>query len=151
MDIHLSEYNRIFLEKSYFWLNDPILQKNMNINKTITIEDQELWYESLPDRTDYKIWGILFDDKPIGACGFRNIKDNSGEITIYIGDKEYWGGTGSIVLGLLEEKAIDLNLKTLFAKILKSNSRSYKLFINKGFNCCGDNEDFYILKKNITL
>lgn len=151
MNIKLCEYNRIFLDKSYFWLNDPILQKSMNINKTITRADQELWYNSLSNRNDYKIWGILDDDKPIGACGFRNITKNSGEITIYIGDKEYWGGTGSIVLGLLEKKATNLKLQILYAKVLKNNIRSYKLFINRGFDCCGDNEDFYILKKNIVL
>lgn len=149
MSIHLCEYNRVFLEKSYFWLNDPILQKNMNINKEISREDQELWYSTLPNREDYKIWGISFDDKPIGACGFRNILNKSGEITIYIGEKDYWGGTGSIVLELLEKKAIDLNLQFLFAKVLKDNNRSYKLFKKKGFNYCGDNGDFYVLKKEI--
>lgn len=149
MSIYLCEYNRKFLEKSYFWLNDPIIQKNMNINKEITREDQELWYNTLSNRKDYKIWGISFDDKPIGACGFRNISDKTGEITIYIGEKDYWGGTGSIALELLEKKAIDLDLQILFAKVLKDNNRSYKLFLKKGFNYWDDNGDFYVLKKEI--
>ena len=145
----LCEYDCVFLDKSFVWLNDPELQKGMDIHKKITREEQEKWFATLPHRNDYKIWGIKCADEPIGACGFRNITKTTGEITIFIGEKKYWGGAGKQILSLLENKASEMSFEYIFAKILRSNNRSKNLFYHRGFVEYGNDEKFILMQKKL--
>lgn len=149
MGLQLCKFDEIFLEKSYYWLNDPEIQALMNINKSITRESQREWFQGLESRTDYKIWGVKYYDIPIGAAGFRNISDISGEITMYIGDKQYWGGLGKPLLLLLEHKAKDMAFKVLYAKVLKENVRSFKSFQSSGYELIGSDAKFNYIQKYI--
>ena len=40
----LKAFDRVTLEKSFVWLNDPEIQAGMNIKYRITKEGQEKWY-----------------------------------------------------------------------------------------------------------
>lgn len=151
MELLLCEFDKIFLDKSYYWLNDSEIQLGMDIHRPITRDEQELWFSHLHERTDYKIWGIMLGDVPIGACGFRNLCDaTSGEITLYIGEKDHrGGGNGKNVLSLLEAKAKELNLKFLNAKVLHSNTRSLNLFHSKGYLIYNSDSKFIYLTKQL--
>lgn len=65
----LKAFDRVTLEKSFVWFNDPEIQAGMNVKYRITKGGQEKWYSSLESRVDYKIWTFVCNDIPIGAGG----------------------------------------------------------------------------------
>lgn len=125
--IELVPFSREYLEKSYEWCNDPIIQKLIMTNP-VTKEQQEEWYNSLSSRNDYKIWGISYNGVPIGACGVKGIKNHHGTYWGYIGDKEYWGGHGRQLVMLVENKAKELSLNRLNLYVLHTNLRAKHLY-----------------------
>lgn len=135
----LKPFDRETLEKSLVWLNDPEIQAGMNITYKITKEGQEKWFSRLKTRKDYKIWSFYCDGVSIGAGGFRNITLKSGELTCYIGNKEFWG-TGKYLVELLLNKAKELGFEVVKLKVLHSNERAQKCYIKRGFKYfCEDN------------
>lgn len=148
----LTTYSRIFLHKSLAWLNDPVMQKGMDIHNVITEEMQEKWYKSLPTRKDYRIWGILYEGIPIGACGFRNITSYQGELTCYIGDAAYRGkGIAPLMIKELEIKGKRLGFKRIVLKVLTTNKAAYSLYKKCSFNeSKRDNKYIYMEKQIIS-
>lgn len=144
----LRDYNREVLELSLNWLNDPDIQRGMHITYTITKEGQEQWFSKLLYRHDYKIWAFYCDGKPIGAGGFRNITSDSGELTCYVGDKNYWG-TGKYLVILLLQKAAELDFSFVTLKVLHTNDRAYHCYIKCGFELAEEDELFKKLIKKV--
>ena len=147
-EFKLKAFDRKTLEKSYVWLNDPEIQKGMNITYIIKKEGQEKWFSTLDSRKDYKIWSFVCNDIPIGAGGFRNITNNSGELTCYIGDKRYWG-TGKFLVKLLLNKAKELGFTEVRLKVLHTNERAYNCYIKQGFTYESEDDLFLTLKIEI--
>ena len=87
--IKFVEYNEIFLEKSWEWLNNKEI-KYLTCTPDFTKEQQKKWFLSLKDKKDYFIKGVLYNDTPIGVVGLKNITNTNGEYWGYIGEKEYW-------------------------------------------------------------
>src|SRR4051794_4044142 len=100
-----------------------------------TREDQIAFFDGLPARDDYKIWGIATEEgAPIGAAGIKHIDDSSGEVFLYIGEPEWRGrGAGLEVLRLCEERALQLGLNGLTATILPANGQSVRAFEKAGY------------------
>ena len=69
IEFTLETFDRVTLEKSFVWFNDPEIQAGMNVKYRITKGGQEKWYSSLESRVDYKIWTFVCNDIPIGAGG----------------------------------------------------------------------------------
>lgn len=95
--IELVEYDKAFFELSKDWLSDP---ETNSLTATGVIPDDEQrlsWFESLPQRNDYLIWGVQYEGKPIGACGLKHITAHDAEYWGYIGEKSLWGkGLGGV-------------------------------------------------------
>jgi RimJ/RimL family protein N-acetyltransferase len=145
--ISLVKFNRLYLDLSWNWLNDPEI-KQMTNTPDFTRESQQVWFSTLDDKTNYLIWGVSHKDLPIGVCGLKNITNKDCEYWGYIGDKKYWGiGLGSIIMKLLEEKAIELELESIWLRVLNDNVRAIKLYKKNGYrNECG-NTDSIIMRK----
>lgn len=94
IDIHVREYDRIMLEKSWEWLNDPEI-KQLTLTPEMKKESQDEWFQNLRNRKDYFIVGVWRNDEPIGVVGIKNIASSDGELFGYIGEKN----TGAKVLG----------------------------------------------------
>jgi RimJ/RimL family protein N-acetyltransferase len=126
--ITLCEYNFTFLEKSWDWLNDSEIKEKTN-TPNFTKEQQEKWFKGINSKTDYLIWGIKADKKPIGVCGLKNITDNDCEYWGYIGEKDFWGkGIGSQIMNLMIEKAYSLQLKSIWLKVVSDNLQAIGLY-----------------------
>lgn len=125
--VSLCEFSKVFLEKSYCWLNDPEIQ-SLTDTKPVIKSEQIKWYNCLKNKKDYKVYGVLFNQIPIGVCGIKNIVGNVGEYFGYIGEKQYWGGTGVKMMILIEEKAKSLGIKKLTLKVLTNNERAIALY-----------------------
>ncbi len=84
---------------------------------------------SIKSKKDYLIWGINTNSNKIGACGLKKITKLDCEYWGYIGEKEYWGkGIGKTMMNLVEEKARDLKLKSIWLKVLVNNERAINLY-----------------------
>lgn len=150
MDITLEVYDEHFLGLSWIWLNDPeIKQLTNSIN--FTKKEQFIWYNNLSEKSDYLIWGVKINNFPIGVCGIKKIKNHNAEYWGYIGEKEYWGkGIGRQIINKIESKALELNIKTLNLKVIKSNQRAIALYLKMGFQICGNNENELEMTKQIS-
>jgi RimJ/RimL family protein N-acetyltransferase len=132
--IRLVRYDRTYLNRSWDWLRDPEI-KELTMAGDFTREDQEAFFASLPERNDYKIWGIQSaDGDPIGAAGIKNIRGTTGEFWCYIGERSWWGRRiGGRILELCEEKARELGLDELTMIAGATNDRSIGAFEKMGF------------------
>lgn len=131
--IVLCDYNEVFLEKSWSWLNDPEIKEKTN-TPDFSKKQQLEWYKNIKSQKDYLVWGVMFDNNPIGVCGLKNISDNDCEYWGYIGEKRYWGkGIGSEIIQLMINKAVELNLNYVWLKVKEENIPALKLYEKFGF------------------
>ena len=127
-DIKFVEYNETFLKKSWEWLNDPMIKQLTN-TPYFTKESQLAWFNSLENKKDYFIRGILFKEIPIGVMGLKNITQIQAEYWGYIGEVDFWGkGIGSVMMNYTIQKARELNLKKIYLTVAASNLRAKKLY-----------------------
>ena len=128
------DYSEIFLHKSWDWLNDQEI-KELTMTPNFTKEQQYIFFDSLSNRTNYFIKGIVYDSVLIGVCGLKNITEQDGEYWGYIGEKNYWGkGIGIDIIDFIIEKAKQLNLKSLYLNVSDANIRAQRLYLKKGFD-----------------
>lgn len=90
-EVHLVNYSRLYFELSKNWISDPELNRLIDAGELPSDIKRELWYESLPLRSDYKIWGVEYEGRPIGVCGLKQITSHDAEYWGYIGEKSLWG------------------------------------------------------------
>ncbi len=127
------DYNLIFLNQSWIWLNDREVKELTN-TPDFTKEQQEDFYHSLKNKEDYFIKGIEYNKKPIGACGLKRITGEDAEYWGYIGEKEYWGkGLGKYILDYAVDYAKKIGLSSLYLDVVKQNKRAIGLYERMGF------------------
>ena len=131
--INLVEFDVLFLKKSWKWLNDKEI-KEMTDTSDFTKKDQIEWFNSLSKNKKYKIWGVMLEKKPIGACGLKKIKNKKAEYWGYIGEKNEWGkGYGKEMMNLVEKKAKEIAIKEIYLKVKENNKRAINLYIKSNF------------------
>ena len=132
--VELVPFDKRFFDKSRLWLEDEEVNRLTDTGELPTESDRLKWFESLPSRMDYLIWGVACEEEPIGACGLKNIQDFKAEYWGYIGEKTYWGkGLGSSMLKGVEQKAKELNLDELYLTVLGENNRAIGLYRKNGY------------------
>lgn len=128
MSVELVEYDRIFLDISWKWINDPEIRILIS-SPEITKEQQLEWFNNLKNLNNYYIWGVKINKIPAGVCGIKNIKDLKGEYWGYIGNKDFWGkGFGKEIMILVENEAKRIGLISLWLKVNDDNVRAIKLY-----------------------
>lgn len=152
--IKLEEFDTTYLEKSFKWLNDPIIINAINASP-VSAEAQATWYNNLHSRKDYKIWGVNCNGTPIGACGLKHIEISyQAEYWGYIGEKVFWGqGIGYNIINELSSIAVDkYNLKSLYLHVNNDNIRALRLYEKSGFfkeESSSDNKTTIKMRKNL--
>ena len=134
-EINFVKFNTVFLDKSSIWLTDPEL-KQLTLTPDFTTESQKQWFDSLSKRDDYKIWGVIYDDVPVGAVGLKRIDnvDHSAEYFGYIGEKNYWHrGIGTRMLSFAIDEAKKIDIKRIDLYVFDDNSRAIGLYKKFGF------------------
>lgn len=140
------EYSIQFIEPSWNWLNDPEIKKLTN-TPNFSKEDQINFFHSLPERKNYYIKGIVYNEDPIGACGLKNITDTDAEYWGYIGEKEYWGkGLGKQIMNKMIEKAKELNLSSIYLKVISDNPRAISLYKKIGFEIENESDGVFFMR-----
>jgi len=147
--IQFKKYDKVYLEKSWIWLQDDEIRKLTN-TPFFSAESQQRWFMSLESKTDYLIWGIELNNSPIGACGLKYITNQTAEYWGYIGEKSYWGkGYGKYLLHYCIQKAIDLHLKTITLKVTRTNQRAIKLYVKNGFIEIKHEDDLIVMSYSL--
>lgn len=148
-EIKFVEYDEIFLEKSWEWLNEKEI-KYLTCTPDFTKEQQKKWFLSLKDKKDYFINGVLYNEIPIGVVGLKNITDTDGEYWGYIGEKEYWNkGIGRHLINHIIEYSKILKIQKIYLKVIKQNVRAFKLYEKVGFKIEIENLEEYIMFKEL--
>lgn len=149
MKVILVEFDNIYLDLSWKWLNDPEI-KYLTDTPDFSRKDQLRWFDSLKEKEDYLIWGVELDKIPIGVCGLKNITANDCEKWMYIGNKEYWGqGIGKKLITLLEDKARELGKTSLWGKIRNENHRSISNNEKLAYRVEAKTVEYVIMRKQL--
>lgn len=129
----LVPYDQQFLQKSREWLRDPEI-RTLTRTPEFTDEQQQAFFDSLPGRLDYRIFGLLYEGEAIGAAGLKHIDGEAAEYWGYIGEKALWGKSlgADIVFNLFEEGR-RLGLTRLYLKVGSGNERAIGLYLKMGF------------------
>lgn len=143
------DYDREFLSKSMTWLNDPEI-KEMVMASDIDTEIQEAFFQSLPYRDNYFIFGVCFDGFKIGVVGLKNVdhKNLHGEYWGYIGEKELWGqGLGQQMMMEIESLSARMGLKKIFLSVSQSNNIAIRAYLKFGFVEVSVDDDIIVMEK----
>ena len=132
------------LAKSRRWVNDA--QITPLIGRALPVSDleHERWFARIMENEKTVMFAVETKKgkRHIGIIWLWNIdyRNRKAEARIIIGNKRYWGkGYGQEALGLLVNFAFQsLNLKKVYAHVLKDNLRAVKAFEKLGFFREGD-------------
>ncbi|HHQ4690475.1 GNAT family N-acetyltransferase [Aeromonas veronii] len=147
--LEIVTYSREFLDLSWHWLNDPEIKK-LTGTPDFTKQQQEDFFASLP-RSNYLVWGLMYQNKPIGVIGLKNINDVSAEYFGYIGEKSCWGkGFFSKILALILCECKKLNINYVYLHVAVDNHMANKSYIKNGFviepDKCTDEQNYMSMK-----
>ena len=134
------------LQKLYDWRNDPYIMARTRQQEKLEWSNHLEWFKNLNPSKDVMRVIEAVDEyktpvKPIGACGITNIDwiSRSGELSIYIGEKEYRGcAVGILVMQELKRICFDsLNLRRFWAEVYGFNTPMMRLMEKTGFRYDG--------------
>ena len=127
-------------EKYVAWLNDLDINKFLETRHQIqTIQTCRDFVIRMNDSSESQLFGIFLGDsnEHIGNAkiGFIHEKYSTGQISLFIGEKKYWGkGFGSEVISCLTDYAFNnLNLARLEAGCYEDNISSLRSFLKSGY------------------
>ena len=149
MGITFVAFDQQFLQYSSKWLQDEEIR--MLIHAAPFSANQQLqWFEQLPYRKNYLIWGVECNHKPIGVTGLKNISTSDAEYWGYIGEKENWGkGIGKKMMQFIEDEASRLKLNNIYLHVSVTNPRAIASYTKSGFRILSTKDDLFMMKKNI--
>ena len=132
--LELVTFDRRCLELSWKWLNDAEIRQ-LTMSKKITRLEQKRYFDSLPTRDNYAVWGIMLNNVSIiGAAGLKNYRNSRAEYWGYIGEREHWGkGLGVQLVEKVEQKARQLGFSELDLIVGSGNKRAVSLYMKTGF------------------
>lgn len=144
--INLRALNRSDIDQTLKWHNsDDIVKNYLGHPFPINKEMEELWYDNiLTSNLPTTVFGIEHqnDQLLIGITVLKNINliNRSGEMAIYIGEKEYKGkGLSKIATRkTLQFGFKQLNLNRISLKVLEHNNVAQSLYEKIGFHKEGE-------------
>ncbi len=140
--IRLRAVERDDLPRFVAWLNDPEVTAGLSMSLPLSQVDEEAWYDQMikqpPERHPMVIEVCLQDNwLPVGDCGFNTIdyQSRSGEIGIFIGQKDLWNqGYGTETMRLILKHGFNtLNLHRIFLRVFETNMRAIRSYEKAGF------------------
>ena len=146
MIINLRPILETDLQALYGWRNDSFIMARTRQQEKLEWRTHLEWWENLnPDKDVMRVIDVVDEYRApitsIGICGITNIDwiSRSGELSIYIGDKEYRGrGVGILIMQELKRIFFDnLNLRRFWAEVYGFNTPMMRLMEKTGFRYDG--------------
>lgn len=124
------------------WNNDPELQKLMDADYPLTLEECRDWFSALRRNPQHRLWAILDSGgELIGEVELQNIAWRRGEaeLRIRIGEKAYWNkGYGTdVIRTLLTHAFAELKLRSIYLRVYRFNRRAIHCYLKCGFRIEG--------------
>ena len=137
---------------SYKWRNDPeVFKYTGNIyTEEITLESELTWIQRvIKNENEYRC-AILVDGIYVGNIYLTNIKNDSAEYHIFIGDKRFWGK------GVAQQASAEiirygfknLNLNKIELEVRHQNVGAIHLYEKIGFVTINETSDFIYMEIN---
>lgn len=140
-------FDETYLDASYEWLQDPEMAR-LTMSPATTREQQRAWYDSLADRSDYAIWGIEHDGRPVGVMGLKHLDadDGGAEYFMYLGDTSVWGqGIARWATAEILAEGRARGLTYVYGLVGKHNDRSLAVHTHLGFAIEGERDGKWLL------
>ncbi len=145
-------YDERFLEASYEWLNDPELRALMDAEAPTT-QSQRAWYEAIPTRPGYVIWGVAVHDRPAGYIQLKRL-DEPQQIPlagVLLADRSLWGwGVAKWAYIELCREVVAREKTLLGGIVLLTNTRSRHAWARLGVLDTEPNGDHMFIVANPT-
>jgi len=145
--VRLRQIEESDLPKLRDWRNSPYIRAYTREYRLLNMLNQKKWFESLFTDQSNIMFAIEKKDTKeiIGCCGLTHInwKEGNGEVSIYIGEREWQGkGCASDALQLLLKYGFEeLRLHRIYATIFQYNNASVKFFERNGFKLEGKHRE----------
>jgi RimJ/RimL family protein N-acetyltransferase len=148
-DIELLRLRKEHIELLRYWRNHPDISVFMDYQTFITEEMQMKWYKSLDVARDF-YFIIAYKGKDIGMIHLSDVdwSEQIGKAGLFIWDQQYWNTQVPVFASIsLISFAFDfLKLKTLEAKVMKSNPAAIKYNTSLGFKVFDETESYKLYK-----
>jgi RimJ/RimL family protein N-acetyltransferase len=123
------------------WLNDHSVVIHLNeYGRNVTIDYCLDLLENLSQNCGFVIVSSE-NSIPIGLCYLDKVDkvNQSAELTVFIGEKSFWGGGfGTTAVGLLVDYGFRaLNLYNIYLEVFEMNKRAIQCFERVGFKRIG--------------
>lgn len=131
--LEVVSYDEEFLALSAVWLRDA---ETARLTRTppFSDEEQRRWFDGLPQRRDYAVWGVRLNGAAVGAFGLKHITEERAEYWGYLGDKSLWGtGRGGALVDAGLAAAADRGLSEVYLHVGEDNPRAQRLYLRHGF------------------
>ena len=149
--VQLVPYDRDCLDKSWEWLNDPEIRA-LTMTPEFSRDDQLAFFNTLPTRSGYHIWGISHEGRVVGAAGLKNVRDELAEYWGYIGQRELWGrGLGKSLMMQVESEAKKLGFRKLDLRVSAANPRAISLYRTMGYVPDESSPNVSVIRMNKSL
>ena len=140
--IYLSPIDKNDYPKYTKWINDMEVSLGMTFANMLIDEESEKNALERLAKEQFNFAIILKEnDEVIGNVGFPKLDyiNRTGEVGIFIGDKNYWGnGYGKEALELLLDFGFNLlNLNNIYLKVYSFNTQAIKCYKKIGFKEAG--------------
>jgi RimJ/RimL family protein N-acetyltransferase len=149
--LYFEKIDQDFLQLSRKWLGDKTFC-GLIMAEPVEQSIQEAWFASLPDKKNYRIWGLK-TSQWVGACGLKNI-DKDRRMA------EYWGyiypielrgvGLGREMFYFLAKQAADSGIDRLWLRVSKKNNAARISYQRWGFTTL-EGEDPEITHMELSL
>lgn len=136
-------FDERFFGESGRWLANPDVRR-LTMSPVVDECSRRRWFETLPTRKDYWIWGVCLEDRPIACFGIKHVDSSlaAGEYWGYIGEPSLWGhGIGSWMLEQALNKAHKSGLHEIYLRVWTQNIRAIRLYRRFGFQDCETDND----------
>jgi UDP-4-amino-4,6-dideoxy-N-acetyl-beta-L-altrosamine N-acetyltransferase len=139
--VELVPFTEEYLPLYHRWRNDPdIMQFDQpGYLYPVSYEEIEVWFDKVKNSTNSYSFAIKVKDekKIIGICALLGIdsKNRNCELSIVIGEKDYWGkGYGKETMNILMNLAFnEFNMHKIYLRVMSFNKRAIKLYESLGF------------------
>jgi RimJ/RimL family protein N-acetyltransferase len=119
------------------WLNDPVVLEYFGRHMSLSLAEEESWYERMLQDSSVCNFAIEFEGQHIGGAGFSHIdgRTRSAEVGLFIGIPDLWdrGLGGEVLQALLRFGFGEMNLHRIYLRVFAKNARAVHLYEQAGF------------------
>ncbi len=133
MEVTLNPVKREDYEKIFEWRNEPDVRGQMFNQKVVSWDEHEkFWNDVISDDSKRHGFIINVEGKDCGVIRL-DISNDMAEVDIFISKKFQGVGVGQKALEKGIQKAKEMNIRTITARIKSNNEASPKIFEKNGF------------------